>query len=243
MPETKTATQTTNTATKEIARKEVTALKDIGQMATKQLLAQVVSFASEIDKTPLTQEETIYASEIIQKTLSSVKERGINLMQIDAERSCLPQQIKRFARLKLSAAEKEIYPDIRKAYEVTVKQNGKDVIMPMYTIAISKQYQGVQKELVRHYKNGNKIDNFKQGVVCVGDEFVTEEDFATGHDRIIRHIKNPKLLDADRNKLENIEKAYAIAYEITPSGLTPITSIIDKRRITRAYNASKAKEK
>jgi len=80
--------------------------------------------------------------------------------------------------------------------------------------------------------------------VCVGDIFEVEEDFDTGYDRIKKHKKNPELTDEDRNKLDNIVKAYAIAYETTDSGeIVPITSIIDKKRIMRAYNASPSKEK
>ena len=36
-----------------------------------------------------------------------------------------------------------------------------------------------------------KIDHFKRGVICVGDEFEIEEDFETGYDKVTKHKKNP----------------------------------------------------
>ena len=210
----------------------VAKLKDVGQAITKKLLAQVESFANEIDRTPLTQEETIYAGEIVQQVLKTLNERGIGLNQIAVAESALPQQIKRFARMKLSPANNELFVDIR--YN---KNLGKNVV------TLKKQYQGLQREMVWYYKGGNKISHFKDGIVCVGDIFEVEEDFDTGYDKIIKHKKNPNLSDDDRNKIENIVKAYAIAYEVNGDRITPITVIIDKKRIMRAREASPSYDK
>lgn len=216
-------------ATKEIAKREETALTDVGQRTTKYLLAQVESFA-QIEGTPLTGEDKIFAVNTICDMDKKLREIGKDWSKIDVVGCKVPQQIKRYARLGLSTSESEIYIDIK--YNKNTNKHD------MY---IKKQYQGIEKEIVRYCTK--KISHFKSGVICIGDEFEVEEDFETGYDKVIKHIKNSdKALD--RNLLDNIVGAYAIAYEKTNDGkFIQHVAQIDKKRIMRAYNSSPTTEK
>ncbi len=121
----------------------------------------------------------------------------------------------------------EIYPDIRK--------NGKT---GKYEINIKKQYQGIEKELIRWCSK--KIVRFLDGVICKGDEFETEVDFELGLEKIVKHKKNKSV---DRNKLENITGAYKIAYVEENGKLVQYAVIIDRNRILRAIAASPTNDK
>ena len=212
-----------------VAKKEETALTDVGQKTTKYLLAQVESFAL-IEETPLTGEDKIFAVNTICDMDKKIRERGKTWADIDVVGCKVPQQIKRYARLGLSTSENEIYIDIK-----FNKNTGK------FDLYIKKQYQGVEKEIVKYCTK--KIDHFKRGVICVGDEFEIEEDFETGYDKVTKHIKNPDK-SLDRNLLDNITGAYEIAYEKTNNGkFVQHVAILDKKRIMRAYDSSPSDEK
>ena len=223
MPETK------KVETKEIVKKEENALTDVGQKLTTYLLDQTQSFAR-IEGTELTGEEKIFAVNTICDIDKKLREQGISWQQVDVIGCKIPQQIKRYARLGLSTSDGEIYVDVR--------FNGKTGKNDVF---IKKQYQGVEKEIIKYCTK--KIDHFKRGVICVGDEVEIEEDFETGYDKVTKHKKNPDK-NLDRNLLDNIVGAYEIAYEKLPDGsFVQHVALIDKNRIMRAYNASPSREK
>lgn len=218
-----------NAAVAVTPKKEETALTDVGQRTTKYLLAQVESFAR-IEGTELTGEEKIFAVNTICDIDKKLREQGVNWQQVDVIGCKVPQQIKRYARLGLSTSDGEIYVDVR--YNSKTGKND---------VTIKKQYQGVEKEIIKYCTK--KIDHFKRGVICVGDEFEIEEDFETGYDKVTKHKKNPDK-NLDRNLLDNIVGAYEIAYEKLPDGsFVQHVALIDKNRIMRAYNASPSREK
>lgn len=218
-----------NAAVAVTPKKEETALSDVGQKITTYLLDQTQSFAR-IEGTELTGEEKIFAVNTICDIDKKLREQGVNWQQVDVIGCKVPQQIKRYARLGLSTSDGEIYVDVRYNSK-TGKQD----------VAIKKQYQGVEKEIIKFCSK--KIDHFKRGVICVGDEFEIEEDFETGYDKVTKHKKNPDK-NLDRNLLDNITGAYEIAYEKLPDGsFVQHVALIDKNRIMRAYKASPSREK
>lgn len=218
-----------NAAVAVTPKKEETALSDVGQKITTYLLDQTQSFAR-IEGTELTGEEKIFAVNTICDIDKKLREQGVNWQQVDVIGCKVPQQIKRYARLGLSTSDGEIYVDVRYNSK-TGKQD----------VAIKKQYQGVEKEIIKFCSK--KVDHFKRGVICVGDEFEIEEDFETGYDKVTKHKKNPDK-NIDRNLLDNITGAYEIAYEKLPDGsFVQHVALIDKNRIMRAYNASPSREK
>ena len=218
-----------NAAVAVTPKKEETALTDVGQRTTKYLLAQVESFAR-IEGTELTGEEKIFAVNTICDIDKKLREQGIDWKQVDVIGCKVPQQIKRYARLGLSTSDGEIYVDVR--YNSKTGKND---------VTIKKQYQGVEKEIIKFCSK--KIDHFKRGVICVGDEFEMEEEFETGYDKVPKH-KKKRDKNLDRNLLDNITGAYEIAYEKLPDGsFVQHVALIDKNRIMRAYNASPSREK
>lgn len=218
-----------NAAVAVTPKKEETALSDVGQKITTYLLDQTQSFAR-IEGTELTGEEKIFAVNTICDIDKKLREQGVNWQQVDVTGCKVPQQIKRYARLGLSTSDGEIYVDVR-----SNSKTGK------HDVTIKKQYQGVEKEIIKFCSK--KIDHFKRGVICVGDEFEIEEDFETGYDKVTKHKKTPDK-NLDRNLLDNITGAYEIAYEKLPDGsFVQHVALIDKNRIMRAYNASPSREK
>lgn len=154
------------------------------------------------------------------------------------------EQVKHYAKLKLSIAEGEIYLDIRNIYETqtVTKTSAKGVpyqaeqkVPVGKEVTISRQYQGMQKLLMTYCSK--QIVRFKDGIVFAGDEFEECDDFDTG----ITKIKHKKNLAANRTQYAAIEYAYAIAYvdEHNDGNLVPYTCVVPKRRIDRARKASK----
>lgn len=188
------------------------------------MMNEVEEFAK-IEKTPLTDNERSFALEIIEDINKKVTEGRVAWQEIDIVGCSLYSQVKSFARMGLSPSSNELYIDIRNN-----KYTGKK------DIYIKKQYQGVEKELIKWSKK--EIVRFLKDIVCKGDDFVMETDFLTGLPLITKHIKNQ---DVDRNDLENMTGAYAIAYvkeHKDDKTLTPYVIYIDRNRILRAYNAS-----
>ena len=211
------------------------AIPDIGQKAYLNMLSQVESFAS-IDGTPLTDEEKTFAAPIVFEVIKRVDEyrtfdeetkqqRKIVWQEVDVKG--VVQQIKDYARLKLSITDNELYVDIRK--------NGKT---GLFDVTIKKQYQGIQKEIRKW--SVKKIVRYLEDIICEGDEFETETDFNVGLRKVVKHVKNTNV---NRNDLKNIVGAYAIAYVEENEKLNQYMVEIDKDRIMRAYNASPTKEK
>lgn len=206
-----------------------TKVKDIGQRAVINMLNQVCAFA-EIENTKMSEKDKKFAVGIIENIAKTLAVQKLTWEDLDITGCSLPSQIKRFARLGLSCEEKELYIDVRKNQN---KGDKKD-------IAIKKQYQGIQKEMINF--SCRKIERFRTDIVCSKDEFMTEVDFATGLEKIVKH-KKYEADNYDRNKLDNIVKAYSIAYIRENNDLNGYTEIVDKNRIMRAYNSSASYEK
>lgn len=209
--------------------KAVSKTKDLGKSMLDGMLKQVEAFAK-LDQTPLNQQETAFALDILESVYKKVMEQGLSWGQIDIMGCGLYSQVKSYARLGLTIRDNELYIDIR--------NNGKTGLKD---INIKKQYQGLEKELVKWCSK--KIVRFYKDIVCAGDNLEKEFNFETGLTEIKKHEKDPKV---DRNKLDNIIGAYAIAYvrELpTDTKTTPYMIYIDRNRIMRAYNASPTKEK
>jgi hypothetical protein len=197
---------------------------DLGKAALQRMLIQVEQFA-QIEETPLTAKEKSYAAEIVMGVIKAVEDRQISWSEVDVKN--VIGQVKRYARLGLTMSNAEIYPDIRK--------NGKT---GKYEVNIKKQYQGIEKELIRWCSK--KIVRFLDGVICKGDEFETETDFELGLKKVVKHKKNQNI---NRNDLENITGAYKIAYVEENGKLVQYPVIIDCKRILRAMAASPTAEK
>src|SRR5690554_1309892 len=199
-------------------------LPDIGKQMVSRMVNQVVAFAN-IESTPLTDKEKSYATGIVSAVIKKVEEENVDWNVVDVKN--VVEQIKSYARLGLSIADNELYIDMR--------NNGKT---GKKDINIKKQYQGIEKELVKWCKK--PIVRFYQDIICKGDKFITKVDFETGLKKVLEHEINN---DIDRNKLENITGAYKIAYVHEDEKLVQYLCEIDKNRIMRAYNASPTKEK
>lgn len=147
--------------------------------------------------------------------------------EVDLVGNNVPNQIKRWAKLGISTQDK-LYPEFRK--------NGKT---GKYDLVIKGQYQTIEKLLVKYCTK--KIFRFKTDVICVGDEFVTNFDFAKGQDIVIKHNKCADF-ENKSNDLANIVGAYKIAYVKEDDGsITQLLCQIDKNRIMRAYNSAQTK--
>ena len=168
----------------------------------------------------LTQNEREFGMSIITNLTNRCIQSGIKANELNM--TDFLEQVKHCSKLQLSINEQELYLDIRNNKETGLK-----------TVKISRQYQGIQKLMTRYCKK--KIVRFKDGIVCTGDVFEVEDDFNLGLTVIRKHIKNNNI---DRNKFENVQKAYAIAYVEEYGKLVPYTVIIDKNRIVRARNAA-----
>ncbi len=203
--------------------KQAVVVKDIGQKAMNNLLAQVGNFASN-ESTPLTSKEKAFASDIIGALVLKVNEEQIPWNQINVSELVL--QVKSYARLGLSISDGELWIDIRKNSNTGLKN-----------VTIKKQYQGIEKELIKWCKK--PIVRFLDGIICEGDDFQTEKDFEKGLLKIVAHKENHKI---DRNDLKNITGAYKIAYILENGVLVQYAAIIDKNRIMRAYNAALTKK-
>lgn len=168
----------------------------------------------------LTQNEREFGMSIITNLTNRCIQSGIKANELNM--TDFLEQVKHFSKLQLSINEQELFLDIRNDKNTGLK-----------TVKISKQYQGEEKLMMRYCTK--KIVRFKKDIVCKGDIFETTEDFDLGLTRIIKHIKAK---DIDRNKFENIEQVYYIAYVEEYGKLVPYTVIIDKNRLLRARNAA-----
>lgn len=213
----KTTLSVNKTANTAVVKKE--------ESQVERFLKQVNDLAL-VDNRPLSSEEKSFAVPMIEKLIKEKEQRKIRWDAMDLRQ--VVSQIKTFARLGLSIQNNEIYFDIRNN-----SRTGK------YDIAVLKQYQGLEKELVKWCSK--EIVRFHRDIICDGDDLIRKFDYETGIEKIIDHKKNN---DIDRNKLDNIKGAYAIAYVRESNGdLVPYIALIDRNRILRAMNASPSKEK
>lgn len=182
------------------------------------LNAQFTQFAKSQGVT-LSSQDVEYGRELISELTQKLMEDGTDTSKINL-RTFL-SDVKDCAKLGLSKKNKEIYFDTR--------NNGKT---GQVDIKIKRQYQGEKSILVNFCEK--KIIRFLDGVVCRGDTFEFHNDFTTGLQVIDKHIQS----DKDRNSLNNITYAYAIAYVQEDGKLVPYTCIIDDIRIKRAKSCA-----
>lgn len=166
------------------------------------------------------------AMDIITSIDHALNEKGMKWGQVDAKGSNLIMQIKQWAKLGIDISNDKLYPDIRKNNKTN-----------MYDIRVKGQYQTVEKLITNFFKRN--VFRFKTEVICVGDEFKCDFDYATGEDKVISFVKNMKV---DRNKLDNITGAFKILYYYDEDNkIHQIVTKIEKDRIMRAYNAAQTK--
>ena len=199
--------------------------KDLTQMlieSTLNKINDITTFSNEV----FTTRAKNCAMDIITSVDHVLNERGMSWKTVDSKGSNLIMQIKQWAKLGIDFSNDKLYPDIRK--------NNKT---GMYDIKIKGQYQTVEK-LIAKYCNKN-IFRFKTEVICIGDDFKCDFDYATGEDKVISFTKNMKV---DRNKLDNITGAFKIIYYYDDDNkIHQIVTQIEKDRIMRAYNAAPTK--
>lgn len=175
------------------------------------------------EKSPLTQKQKEYCVPILHNFCKRITEAKYNPKEINT--TDFLEQVKHYSKLGLSIQNKELYLDFRK--------NGKT---NMIDCTISKQYQGIQKEMIMFCSK--PIIRFLHGVICESDVFISETDFTDGTVKITKHIKGKC---SDRHLLKNITGAYAIAYCQENGTLVPYMAVLDKQRIKEAYNAAQTK--
>lgn len=209
---------------KEIKKQE-NQLIDMGQKMSQSLIAQVESF-TQISGETFNEKAKTFAIDIITGTTKKIVSEGYNWGEIDLVGCGFVNQIKRWSKLGVSMEDK-LFIDIRN----NNKTNMKD-------IQIKAQYQTIEKLMEKYCIK--KIVRWKDGVICIGDEFETETDWETGLDKIVKFVKNK---DIDRNKLENIIGAFKVAYIQNGDKIEQLVVEIDKNRILRGMNASASREK
>lgn len=208
---------------------EAKPIKDVGQKAVMNMMDQISSFAA-MEQTELSPMEKSFAMAAILYISKQLQNKEIGWKDIDIVGCAVPQQIKAYARLGLSFDNGEIYLDVR---------NNKGNKDGLKDLNIKKQYQGIEKELLKF--SSKKILRFKTDVVVKGEELIIEEDFTTGLDRIVGH---KKIENRNPNEWKDIISAYKIAFiEEDDGSIVQYYAIADRDRLERAYNASPSNDK
>lgn len=167
----------------------------------------------------------VIATDIIVSTYQTIKNTGYDMQAIDFLGNNYESQVKRWAKLGVGTQD-NLYTELRK--------NGKT---GKIDIKVKPQYQTLEKLIIKYCNK--EIFRFKTDVICEGDKFETDFDFAKGQDVVKAHIKDTNV---DRNELTNIIGAYKIAYVKEKDGsVTQLLVQIDKNRIMRAYNSAQTK--
>lgn len=209
----------------QVAEEKTTQLAQPKQSLVNKFLTKVVEYAEESGQ-HLDQKTKALAVDIITQTNKKLVEKGSSWGEVNVSGCGFISQIKRWASLGVSAEDK-LFIDIRNNKETGLKD-----------IVIKGQYQTIEKLMIKYCSK--PIVRFKEDIICTGDQLIEEEDFATGLNRITKHIRNNKI---DRNNIDNIIGAYKIAYVLENNTLVPYTVKIDQNRIKRAYNASPSNDK
>lgn len=199
--------------------------KSASLQLTEKMLARIEELTTATGEI-LSAKDKAIASDITINALQSIKKAGYGLQQIDFVGNNIESQIKRWARLGIDTND-FLYTSLRK--------NGKTGLVD---IKIEPQYQTLEKLIILYCTKN--IFRFKTDIICTGDEFKTDFDFATGQDIVLKHVKNENI---DRNDLTNIIGAYKIAYVKEKDGsITQLLVQIDLVRIMRAFNSAKTKD-
>lgn len=211
--------------TKKVAKEQGAVVKKSESMVMNQkMLARIDELVKSTGET-FSGKDRVIATDIIISSFQQIKQSGYGINQIDFLGNNIESQIKRWAKLGVGTQD-NLFTELRK--------NGKT---GMVDIKIKPQYQTLEKLIIKYCSMD--IFRFKTDVICDGDEFETDFDFATGQDVVIKHVKNP---NADPNDLAQIIGAYKIAYVKEKNGkVTQLLVQIDKNRIMRAYNSATTK--
>lgn len=198
--------------------------QDIAMVYADRTLAKITELTAKTGET-FNASEKILATDIMVSSIQAIRQTAYSLEQIDFLGNNIESQIKRWAKLGVGKDD-NLYTELRK--------NGKT---GMVDIKIKPQYQTLEKLIIKYCSK--KIFRFKTEVICEGDDFETDFDFATGQDKVVKHEKNPK---ANPNDLSQIIGAYKIAYVKEDNGsITQLLVQIDKNRIMRAFNSAQTK--
>ena len=198
---------------------------------TEKILNMVEAYSKVCGET-LGERTRALATALVTQTNRAIVSNKDNITWNDVDlKGCgFPEQVKRWAKLGLTAEDK-LWVDIRNNKSKAKKD-----------IFIKPQYQTLEKLMVMYFTY--HIVRFKTEVICIGDELEKEEDFKTGLTMLKGHKRNTNI---DRNKYENIIGAYKIIYVAEnpekPLELTQLYVEIDRQRIERAYNASSSYDK
>lgn len=211
--------------TQKIAKEQAPVVKKSGSM---QMNERILARIDELTKSTgevFTGKNRVIATDIIVSTYQTIKNTGYDINNIDFLGNNYESQVKRWAKLGVGTTD-NLYTELRK--------NGKT---GKIDIKVKPQYQTLEKLIIKYCSK--EIFRFKTDVICDGDIFETDFDFAKGQDVVKAHKKNPNV---DRNELTNIIGAYKIAYVKEKDGsVTQLLCQIDKNRIMRAYNSAQTK--
>lgn len=198
--------------------------KDISLAMAEKMLVKIEDLTKQTGES-FNEKEKIIAMDIMVASVQSIRQSKYQINQIDFIGNNIENQVKRWSKLGVGK-EDYLYTELR--------QNGKT---GMVDIRIKPQYQTLEKLIIKYCTK--KIFKFKTEVICEDDEFETDFDFATGQDKVVKHVKSPK---RNPNDLANIVGAYKVAFVKENDGsITQLLTQIDKNRIMRAYNSAQTK--
>ena len=198
--------------------------KSASMVMNERMLARIDELTKSTGEV-FTGKNRVIATDIIVNTYQQIRNSGYDIANVDFLGNNYESQVKRWAKLGVGTQD-NLYTELRR--------NNKTGLID---IKVKPQYQTLEKLIIKYCSK--EIFRFKTDVICEGDEFETDFDFAKGQDVVKKHVKNPNV---DRNELTSIIGAYKIAYVKEKDGsVTQLLVQIDKNRIMRAYNSAQTK--
>ena len=211
--------------TQKMAKEQAPVVKKSASMIMNERMLARIDELTKSTGEVFTGKNRVIATDIIVSTYQQIRNSGYNIQDVDFLGNNYESQVKRWAKLGVGTQD-NLYTELRKN-----KNTGQ------IDIKVKPQYQTLEKLIIKYCSK--EIFRFKTDVICEGDVFETDFDFATGQDYVKKHEKNPNV---DRNELTNITGAYKIAYVKEKNGsVTQLLVQIDKNRIMRAYNSAQTK--
>ena len=211
--------------TKAIAKEQAPVIKKSESMRMNEKMLARIDDLTKSTGEVFTGKDRVVATDIIVSSIQTIRQSKYGINQIDFLGNNYENQVKRWAKLGVGTQD-NLYTELR--------QNGKTGLVD---IRVKPQYQTLEKLIIKYCSKS--IFRFKTDVICEGDDFVTDFDWATGQDVVVKHIKNP---NSDPNDLSQIIGAYKVAFVKENNGsVTQLLVQIDKNRIMRAYNAAQTK--
>ena len=211
--------------TQKVAKENApTIRKSASMVMNERMLARIDELTKSTGEV-FTGKNRVIATDIIVSSYQQIRNSGYDINNVDFLGNNYESQVKRWAKLGVGTQD-NLYTELRR--------NNKTGSID---IKIKPQYQTLEKLIIKYCSK--EIFRFKTDVICEGDDFQTDFDFAKGQDVVIKHVKNPNV---DRNELTSIIGAYKIAYVKEKDGSTTQLLVqIDKNRIMRAYNSAQTK--